>query len=308
MAKYEFKVGDRVQFKEWDEMGKEFGLRTDGINTKCLFRKEMRHFCGTYATIENLTSFAGHPLVVLRDFTTTGNTRWNFTPDMLKPASTKKQKADNENSKPNGEDKPITYPTITAHLIEGNKTTVMLSDGRIGEVTCYYKDTFDPAVGLAEAYKKAIGINKAEDKPKPKFEVGKKYVVGLTLPSWVNNGEIIVIDGSSWNGKYYSHSYTIHGATRVFDEDSDFGKHLTSYTEPEVKEVKRMAKVGEYIKLTKDASNPFSSEKFRKGEIILIKDFGCLPGIKLSSGDYLGFTSDEYVVLEGYDPDIHGKI
>jgi hypothetical protein len=34
----------------------------------------------------------------------------------------------------------------------------MLSDGRIGEVTCYYKDTFDPAVGVAEAYKKALGI------------------------------------------------------------------------------------------------------------------------------------------------------
>jgi len=56
------------------------------------------------------------------------------------------------------DNKPITYPTITAHLIEGNKTTVMLSDGRIGEVTCYYKDTFDPAVGVAEAYKKALGI------------------------------------------------------------------------------------------------------------------------------------------------------
>ena len=53
----------------------------------------------------------------------------------------------------------------------------MLSDGRIGEVTCYYKDTFDPAVGVAEAYKKALGITKAEDKPKPKFEIGKKYVL-----------------------------------------------------------------------------------------------------------------------------------
>ena len=30
MAKYEFKVGDRVQFKEWDEMEREFGLTFGG--------------------------------------------------------------------------------------------------------------------------------------------------------------------------------------------------------------------------------------------------------------------------------------
>lgn len=156
MAKYEFKVGDRVQFKEWDEMEREFGLTFLG-DKKCLggFIADMRHLCGTYATIKEICRYG---IVNLSEFSTKGNKYWIYHVDMLKPASTKKQKADNENSKPNGEDKPTTYPTITAHLIEGNKTTVMLSDGRIGEVTCYYKDTFDPAVGVAEAYKKALGI------------------------------------------------------------------------------------------------------------------------------------------------------
>jgi hypothetical protein len=226
MAKYEFKVGDRVQFKEWDEMEKEFGLDFSGdINIKCCggFTADMRHLCGTYATIKEICR---NGTVYLSEFSTKGDRYWLYHVDMLKPASTKKQKKDEPKSEvkeafgfkcgdkvkyhgvvctvvekcdlarnvfliklPQGwhdgfrynsepreklegniyryafaeeltrvDNKPITYPTITAHLIEGNKTTVMLSDGRIGEVTCYYKDTFDPAVGVAEAYKKALGI------------------------------------------------------------------------------------------------------------------------------------------------------
>lgn len=224
MAKYEFKVGDRVQFKEWDEMEREFGLTFLG-DKKCLggFIADMRHLCGTYATIKEICRYG---IVNLSEFSTKGNKYWIYHVNMLKPASTKKQKKDEPKSEvkeafgfkcgdkvkyhgvvctvvekcdlarnifliklPQGwhdgfrynsepreklegniyryafaeeltrvDNKPITYPTITAHLIEGNKTTVMLSDGRIGEVTCYYKDTFDPAVGVAEAYKKALGI------------------------------------------------------------------------------------------------------------------------------------------------------
>lgn len=222
MAKYEFKVGDRVQFKEWDEMEKEFGLDSWG-DIKCGFVADMRHLCGTYATIKEICR---NGTVNLSEFSTKGDRYWLYRVDMLKPASTKKQKKDEPKSEvkeafgfkcgdkvkyhgvvctvvekcdlarnifliklPQGghdgfrynsepreklegniyryafaeeltrvDNKPITYPTITAHLIEGNKTTVMLSDGRIGEVTCYYKDTFDPAVGVAEAYKKALGI------------------------------------------------------------------------------------------------------------------------------------------------------
>lgn len=231
MAKYEFKVGDRVQFKEWDEMGKEFGFCTDGdINTMCLFREEMRHLCGTYATIADLIPFAGHYLVILCNFTTTGDTCWNITPDMLKPASTKKRVDEPKKLE-------TTYPTITAHVIEGNKTTVMLSDGRIGEVTCYHKDTFDPTVGVAEAYKKALGINKAEDKPI-------------------------------------------------------------------VKEVKRPANIGEYVKVV-DAKLNLG---YQNGDIlkVRIKNPHTIMAHK-KCGDVAVWHS-EYVVLEGYDPDIHGKI
>jgi len=236
MAKYEFNVGDRVQFKEWDEMEKEFGLNFWGaIRCSICFSSDMRHLCGTYATIKKICRDG---TVSLSEFSTKGDKYWLYHVDMLKPASTKKQKADNENSKPNGEDKPITYPTITAHLIEGNKTTVMLSDGRIGEVTCYYKDTFDPAVGVAEAYKKALGTTKAEDKPI-------------------------------------------------------------------VKEVKRPANDGEYVKVVN--ANPNTG--CQNGDIlkVMLKLFDVIMAAD-NKGKIVALWHREYVVLEGYDPDIHGKI
>ncbi len=136
------------------------------------------------------------------------------------------------------DNKPTTYPTITAHLIEGNKTTVMLSDGRIGEVTCYYKDTFDPAVGVAEAYKKALGITKAEDKPI-------------------------------------------------------------------VKEVKRPANIGEYVKVV----NANLNIGYQNGDIlkVIFKVFDVIVAAD-KKGEGVTLWQSEYVVLEGYDPDIHGKI
>lgn len=236
MAKYEFKVGDRVQFKEWDEMEKEFGLDSWGdIKCSVCFDADMCHLCGTYATIKKICRDG---TVSLSEFSTKGDKYWLYHVDMLKPASTKKQKADNENSKPNGEDKPTTYPTITAHLIEGNKTTVMLSDGRIGEVTCYYKDTFDPAVGVAEAYKKALGITKAEDKSI-------------------------------------------------------------------VKEVKRPANIGEYVKVV-NAKRNFG---YQNGDIlkVILKLFNAIVAAN-NKGEDVIVWHEEYVVLEGYDPNIHGKI
>lgn len=49
---YTFKVGDRVQFKTWEEMEKEFGLDSDGdINCGFCFSKVMQPLCGTTATI-----------------------------------------------------------------------------------------------------------------------------------------------------------------------------------------------------------------------------------------------------------------
>ena len=88
---YTFKVGDRVQFKTWEEMEKEFGCTKDElefetyINCKFAFIEDMKHLCGTFATIRNIDDYS----VKLKDFTAEGDTDWSFSLDMLKPVEEK---------------------------------------------------------------------------------------------------------------------------------------------------------------------------------------------------------------------------
>lgn len=71
---------------------------------------------------------------------------------------------------------------------------------------------------------------------------------------------------------------------------------------PEVKEVKRQAKVGEYVKLTYDG--------LFEGRIYKVREI-CSKAYKLKDVAYvdidddfsLGYTVDEYVVLENYEPE-----
>jgi len=45
---YRFKVGDKVQFKSWEEMKKEYGVNCswNDIPTPCAFVGSMDHLCG----------------------------------------------------------------------------------------------------------------------------------------------------------------------------------------------------------------------------------------------------------------------
>lgn len=82
-----FKPGDRVQFKTWEEMEKEFGLTANGgINTQIPFTILMRHLCGAFATIYRIY---GND-VFLKDISTEERTFFAYTLDMLKPANTEK--------------------------------------------------------------------------------------------------------------------------------------------------------------------------------------------------------------------------
>ena len=44
--KVEFKVGDRVRIRQWDDMAREFGVNDGCINVECSFVKGMNHLCG----------------------------------------------------------------------------------------------------------------------------------------------------------------------------------------------------------------------------------------------------------------------
>ena len=93
MEKQKFKVGDRVRFKSWDRMVKEYGIDEDGgISLPGCFVPSMKHLCGTYATISEITNQYGDDRIFLENFTTNGDTRWAYSPEMLVRARTRKKK------------------------------------------------------------------------------------------------------------------------------------------------------------------------------------------------------------------------
>lgn len=88
-----FKVGDRVQFKSWEEMEKEFGLDYGAVRTTPSFTIKMRHLCETYATIENIYKNGDVELI---DFSISKEKRnaaidWFYSLDMLKPVKEEKK-------------------------------------------------------------------------------------------------------------------------------------------------------------------------------------------------------------------------
>lgn len=83
-----FKPGDRVQIKMWEEMEKEFGLDIEyDIKCRNRFTTDMKHLCGTFATVSDILS---EHVVRLTNFTARGETEFIFSDDMLKPAKTDK--------------------------------------------------------------------------------------------------------------------------------------------------------------------------------------------------------------------------
>lgn len=89
-----FKVGDRVQFKSWEEMEKEFGLDTYG-NIRCAssFTPVMKYLCNTSHTIASIYNYEGRNYINFIDNTAN---YWTITSDMIKKVSydSKKVKVD----------------------------------------------------------------------------------------------------------------------------------------------------------------------------------------------------------------------
>lgn len=82
---FNFKVGDRVRIRQWEDMKREFGSKNGGISTKCTFVTEMNHLCGRTAEIKAIKD---NGLVVLDDWSDcSGSQCWDFSTDMLEPVS-----------------------------------------------------------------------------------------------------------------------------------------------------------------------------------------------------------------------------
>lgn len=139
--KMKFKVGDKVRFKKDLEVGKRYGgvLYVSSMDKTNIYIVGCADSDGTFFIMTNST------LTKEKCF-------W-VTPEMIELA----------------ED---TAPTITEHLIRGNKTIVKLSNGKVGIAQCSPEDKFDVYEGLRVATARAYGREVDEPKKEePKFKV-----------------------------------------------------------------------------------------------------------------------------------------
>lgn len=76
----EFKVGDAVRIRQWDDMEKEFGVNWRGtIHCDGAFVVEMKNLCGRKCTIKDIIDNT-----VKLDFEDrTGDIHWKYTKDMI---------------------------------------------------------------------------------------------------------------------------------------------------------------------------------------------------------------------------------
>lgn len=77
-----FYVGQRVQFKDWDEMVNEFGTDCFGnIDCRYKFPEEMEHLCGRTAVIDGINE----DRIFLREFSISPSRGYAYSIDMIKP-------------------------------------------------------------------------------------------------------------------------------------------------------------------------------------------------------------------------------
>lgn len=84
----EFKVGDRVRIKSWEQMEKKFGKNSDGgIDCMPCFIEDMKYLCGKTATIAEIYNYD----IKLKDWSDAGGKiHWFFSTDMIELVDTSK--------------------------------------------------------------------------------------------------------------------------------------------------------------------------------------------------------------------------
>lgn len=213
----QFKVGDKVRVRKWEDMVKEHGMVSSGNHIRppekgAAFVFPMRTLCGAMAKIKRID---GND-VELTEWDINNYGSWSFSPYMLEPVK----------QPPISQEIHITSDGLTTHAVlkQGGKVV------KRAKAVCNEKDTFDFFYGAGLAF--------------------SRIVTGLS------------------------------GA---------------SAAKPAVKEVRRPAKVGEYIKTVKDGY------LFNSGRIIHVQEIDkYIDAEKTRINNYFYFSPSDYVVLEGY--------
>lgn len=200
MAKYNFKVGDLVRIREWDDMKREFGTdRFGSIITRCRFVPGMEHLCGQCAKITEINDEHVSLHFVNRDYKS--DYVWHYDTSMIEPV------------------KKCNEQIVIA---SDGKTTMARRyvDGAVfdsAKAVCSPDDEFDFATGAKLAFERLM------EQKKPLYEKGdlvkvvgctryKHSIVVGTIARVVSvcDNEAIECSGFSYFGKGFTHSQFLH--------------------------------------------------------------------------------------------------
>ena len=125
-ADRDFKVGDRVVVRDWDDMIEEYGA-TEGGSILCLFgfTDTMRHLCGRTATVTD----ANEGCIKVDFDDKSGDTIWSYSSDMFNPID-----APAKSKTPKAKFKVGDYVTLKEGIASGKKYGALtLYSGRMYE-------------------------------------------------------------------------------------------------------------------------------------------------------------------------------
>lgn len=180
------------------------------------------------------------------------------------------------------------------------------STGKKAVARCNPVDTFDFMTGAKLAFDRLAGADKRfKVGDIVKGKVGSGAVYAITNED-MTKGEIVAVssEGKRIGVKIMDHidKYLI-GCT--FHDLSSKYFELVEEPKPQVKEVKRYAKPGEYIKIVNP--NGCCSNEYKKGDILKVVEYSgkrTTPDMAYYKDEIWKYANaDEYVVLEGYEPD-----
>lgn len=167
-----FKIGDIARVKTWEEMEKEFGVKTTNwgkyIPVECLFHEKMKKWCGRLVEITSVNTLFKH--YTIKDVETNSrDSVFRFSDDMLKPISAFEKMFSNMKPKCfeefviNGSSliRPTQYKFIFNWVInEKKKTVVLYNEQKKVIIKCHEEDTFNLEIGVGLALSKFLDCKK----------------------------------------------------------------------------------------------------------------------------------------------------
>ena len=208
------------------------------------------------------------------------------------------------------------------------------STGKTAQATCMDSDTFNLADGQKLAFYRLMGapeekiremlphMFKKKETEKPFVIKQDHYNVGdkvLIVDEFTEKHPCVlpVKSMKKWLGKTMTIRYTIPNGVYRMEEDAgflfpDFPGYFwgTAYIAGKVidgvKKVKRSARAGEYVQVVELKTWRTTHAPFKKGEVYKAVSVDKAGSVSVESGRSL--LNGEYVVLEGYTPEMQGEI